>query len=155
VYVKIHKHKEAHMKLALTILLALILNAAAFGLMGGTNESTVNESTVKSLLVGLKSENLGLKTGSAYMIGELKLTEAIIPLMKLLREDESEKVRISAALALYKIGTPMSIYAVKQASKYDSSERVVKLAYGFYNEFLRNKMSYDENIEDSTHVASK
>ena len=143
------------MKLALTIVLALLITASTFGFNGGITERTVKENTVKSLLVGLKSENLGLKTGSAYMIGELKLTEAIIPLMRLLREDESEKVRISAALALYKIGTPMSIYAVKQASKYDSSERVVKLAYGFYNEFLRNKMSYDENIEDSTHVASK
>jgi len=143
------------MKLVLTIVLALLITASTFGFKGGITERTVNENTVKSLLEGLESENLGLKTSCAYLIGELKLTEAIIPLMKLLREDESEKVRISAALALYKIGTPMSIYAVKQASKYDSSERVVKLAYGFYNEFLRNKMSYDENIEDSTHVASK
>jgi len=143
------------MKLVLTIVLALLITASTFGFKGGITERTVNENTVKSLLEGLESENLGLKTSCAYMIGELKLTEAIIPLMRLLREDESEKVRISAALALYKIGTPMSIYAVKQASKYDSSERVVKLAYGFYNEFLRNKMSYDENIEDSTHVASK
>ena len=143
------------MKLALTIFLALFIIASTFGFKGGITETTVNENTIKSLLEGLESENLGLKTSCAYMIGELKLTEAIIPLMKLLREDESEKVRICAALALYKIGTPMSIYAVKQAAKYDSSERVVKLAYGFYNEFLRNKMSCDENIEDSTHVASK
>ena len=146
---------EAHMKLALKIVLALLITASTFGFKGGINGITVNENTVKSLLEGLESENLGLKTSCAYMIGELKLTEAIIPLMKLLREDESEKVRISAALALYKIGTPMSIYAVKQAAKYDSSERVVKLAYGFYNEFLRNKMSCDEKYEDSTHVASK
>ena len=143
------------MKLVHTIVLALLITASTFGFNGGITERTVNENTVKTLLEGLESENLGLKTSCAYMIGELKLTEAIIPLMRVLREDESEKVRISAALALYKIGTPMSIYAVKQASKYDSSERVVKLAYGFYNEFLRNKMSYDENIEDSTHVASK
>ena len=143
------------MKLALKIVLALLITASTFGFKGGINGITVNENTVKSLLEGLESENLGLKTSCAYMIGELKLTEAIIPLMKLLREDESEKVRISAALALYKIGTPMSIYAVKQAAKYDSSERVVKLAYGFYNEFLRNKMSYDEKYEDSTHVVSK
>jgi len=143
------------MKLALKIVLALLITASTFGFKGGIKGITVNENTVKSLLEGLESENLGLKTSCAYMIGELKLTEAIIPLMKLLREDESEKVRISAALALYKIGTPMSIYAVKQAAKYDSSERVVKLAYGFYNEFLRNKMSCDEKYEDSTHVASK
>ena len=140
------------MKSLLTILaLILLLNSALFS----KNDMNPTESTIQSLMIGLESENIGLKTGCAYMLGELKVTEAVIPLMKLLRNDEQEEVRISAALALYKIGTPMSIYAVKQASKYDDSKRVLKLASNFYNEYLRNNISHDEQSKDTTNVALK
>ena len=105
----------------------------------GDNKDPVSESTVSSLLMGLNSENNGLKSSSAYMLGELKVSSAVVSLMRLLHNDDSEEVRISAALALYKIGTPMSIHAVKQASKFDESKRVSKLAHSFYSEYVREE----------------
>lgn len=115
----------------------------------------IDENAILSLLEGLRSENLGLKTSCAYMLGELKVSEAIIPLMKVLRDDENEQARISSALALYKIGTPLSINAVKQAIKFDESERVSKLAANFYNNYLRNKFSNEDKITDTTYVTVK
>jgi hypothetical protein len=119
------------------------------------SEQKINESSVLSLLEGLKSENLGLKTSCAYMLGELKISNAVIPLMKVLRDDENEKARISAALALYKIGSPLSINAIKQARKFDESKRVIKLVSNFYNEYLRNKVRNDDEFIDSTYVSLK
>jgi len=116
-------------------------------------KSEINQNTIESLLMGLQSKNLGLKTGSAYMIGELKLNEGIIPLMKILREDKNEEARIAAALALYKIGTPMAIHSVKQSIRFDNNERVSRLCSNFYNEYLRNKTDDKEAIEDSTNIA--
>ena len=81
------------------------------------------------------------------MLGELKITRAIIPLMRILHNDVNEGLRISAALALYKIGTPMSIYAVKQAGRFDESDWVNKLAQNFYAEYLREKFSNTDNTE--------
>jgi HEAT repeat protein len=115
----------------------------------------IDENTILSLLEGLSSENLGLRTSCAYMLGELKVSEAIIPLMKVLRDDENEQARISSALALYKIGTPLSINAVKQAIKFDESERVSKLAANFYNNYLRNKFRNEDKITDTTYVSVK
>jgi hypothetical protein len=143
------------MKFILTILSILLLTTSIFCFPGGKTEKVISENTITSLLYGLESDNLGLKTSCIYMTGELKLTDAIIPLMKLLRNDENEEVRICSALALYKIGTPMSIFAVKQASIFDSSQRVVKLSSNFYKDYLRNNISADENNEDSTNVAAK
>ena len=116
-------------------------------------KSEINQNTIESLLMGLQSENLGLKTGSAYMIGELKLNEGIIPLMKILHQDKNEEARIAAALALYKIGTPMAINAVKQSIRFDESERVSRLCTNFYNEYLRNEIDDEEVTEDSTNIA--
>jgi hypothetical protein len=138
--------------LAALILTAFLLNFTfAAGNPKGNRE--VSRNTVESLLIGLQSENLGLKTGSAYMIGELNLNEGIIPLMKILREDTNEEARIAAALALYKIGTPMAIHAVKQSIRFDDNERVSRLCTNFYNEYLRNKTDDMEAIEDSTNIA--
>jgi len=67
------------------------------------------DNTIKSLMLGLSSDNFGLKTSAAYMIGELKVESAVIPLMRMLRNEESDKAKIVAALALYKLGTPMSM----------------------------------------------
>ncbi len=125
--------------LALTVLL-LVLSSTAFA-GDDKSEADVKESTIASLMEGLTSDNLRLKSSCAYMLGELKVTEAIIPLMRILHNDVNEELRISAALALYKIGTPMSIHAVKQAGRFDESARVNKLAQNFYTEYLREKLN--------------
>jgi hypothetical protein len=118
-------------------------------------DQEINENTILSLLEGLSSDNLGLQTSCAYYLGELKVHSAVIPLMKILREDANEQARISSALALYKIGTPLSIFAVKQAIKFDESQRVSNLATNFYNEYLRNKLVNGDQITDTTYVTLK
>jgi HEAT repeat protein len=118
-------------------------------------DNKIKEDAVLSLLEGLKSENLGLKTSCAFMLGELRVSNAVIPLMKILKDDKNEQARISSALALYKIGTPLSIFAVKQAIKFDESQRVSKLATNFYNEYLRNRLGNDDKNTDSTYVTLK
>ena len=65
--------------------------------------------------------------------------------MRILHNDANEKVRISAALALYMIGTPLSINAVKQAIRFDESKRVNKLAQYFYYDFLNSVPQNEKN----------
>ncbi len=139
--------------LVLTVLF-LVLSSTTFA-GDGNSEAVVKESTIASLLEGLTSDNLSLKSSCAYMLGELKVTEAIIPLMRILHNDVNEELRISAALALYKIGTPMSIYAVKQAGRFDESERVNKLAQNFYAEYLRQKLNKTDDKEADGLIAQR
>ncbi len=99
------------------------------------------DAITASLIQGLNSDNTGLITSSAYMLGEFKMEEAVIPLMKLLHSGKNEDIRIAAALALYKIENPRGIFAVKQAIRFDDSERVKKLCANFYNDFMFNRKS--------------
>jgi hypothetical protein len=100
----------------------------------------------KNLLIGLASDNLGLRASCAYMLGEIGSTNAMIPLMGVLHNEASEGARIMAALSLYKIGTPMGNFAVKRASRFDDSERVRKACSRFYNEFTKYAQSVTETI---------
>lgn len=145
------------MRLKLTILL-LIFIAVIISLDVYAKpkvKAKITDNTVASLMEGLNSENIGLKSSSAYMIGELQLSKAVIPLMKVLHQDENEEMRIAAALALYKIGSPIAIQAVKQSIKFDDSERVSKLCASFYSEYLRIKFTDDEINMDVAKTALK
>ena len=140
---------------------ATIMLIAAF-LIGTSNAASnpkaktqINNNTVKTLIMGLSSDNIGLKSSSAYMIGELQLSEAVIPLLRVLHNEKNEEVRIAAALALYKIGTPLAIYAVKQTIRFDESKRVSKLCASFYSEYLKDNFYGEESNVDVSKTALK
>jgi hypothetical protein len=140
-----------------TILLLLIFlpTSLSFADVPARKVLTITSNTEESLLEGLRSDNLGLKTSCAYMLGELKIKSAVIPLLRVLKEDDQEEARIAAALALYKIGTPLAIFSIKQSAKFDESKRVSNLALNFYNEYLRNKLMQNKRNGDSTYVVIK
>ncbi len=97
----------------------------------------IKDSSIQSLLVGVNSNNLGLRASCANMLGELKCKKGLIPLMRMLKDDESEDARIIAALALYKIGDARGIFTIKQAIKFDESERVRRLCSIFYSATMK------------------
>ncbi len=92
---------------------------------------------VTNLMSGLSSDNKGLKESAAFMLGEEKSIRAVVPLMQMLRSDPDESSRIVAALSLCRIGEPRGAYAVKQAAKFDASERVRTLCAWFYNQYVQ------------------
>jgi len=144
------------MKVTLTILFLTFIAIGTLDISAKPRTKVkITENTVSSLIEGLNSANLGLKSSSAYMIGELQLSKAVIPLMRILHQDENEEIRIAAALALYKIGSPIAIHAVKQSIKFDESERVSKLCASFYSEFLKQKFNDEEINVDVVKTALK
>ena len=115
---------------------------------------TTKKAAIKNLLAGLNSDNFGLRTSSAFELGELKADEAVIPLLKMLKSDANEDARIVAALALFKINDSRGIFAVKQAIKFDENERVRKMCTNFYIQSVFDKNSSVDNNE-ITEVALK
>lgn len=91
------------------------------------------DQAVANLLVALDSQNPGLTRSGIYMLGELKAEKAVIPLMAKLRNNADEKTRIAAAYALSKIGQGVGTFAVKQAVRFDDSEKVKMHAAWYYN----------------------
>ena len=109
----------------------------AGSVFAGPNITTAS-SVEDNLIVGLNTDNLGLKTSSAYMLGEYGTSKSINSLLKVLKSGDTEEERISAAMALVKINTEQAMFAVKQNAKFDDSARVRKLCALFYNQTLKN-----------------
>jgi hypothetical protein len=107
----------------------------------GTDKPGLSETSVKSLINGINSENYGLRVSCAQMLGDYKVDIAVNHLLKMLHSEETEEARIVAALALYKVGSDKALFAVKRAASYDKSLRVRKLCAGFYRDFASNNNS--------------
>lgn len=120
----------------LTVSLLLLGTISIFA--QGTNSNKIlplSNEAIDNYLVGMQSDNIGVRVSCAYFLGEYNVSEGIIPLMKMLHNEKSEAARIIAALSLTKIGSDKAVFAVKQAARFDESERVRNLCAKFYNSF--------------------
>lgn len=125
-------------------LILVLISLSSFSAFAGNNHGNkVKDATVASLIMGINSDNYGLRTSSALMLGELKCEQGVIPLLRMLKSEEREDARIAAALALLKIGNTKGIFAIKQAIRFDQSERVRRLCTHFYNSYIEKSSVID------------
>ena len=105
------------------------------------NSSKVDEGkydlVVENYLTGIESDNFGLKTSSAYYLGELKSSEAV-------------RTRITAALALYKIGDGRGIYRLKTMARFEENKRLAGLSEKFYYTHVLKEMGYEEELNENS-----
>jgi HEAT repeat protein len=86
-----------------------------------------------NLMMGIESDNLGLKVSSAFYLGERKSKKAVIPLMDLLKGNNPAEAKIVAAVALFKIGDSRGIYALERAAEFDKDPKVRKICKIFHD----------------------
>ena len=98
----------------------------------------------QNLLAGIKSGNLGLQTSSAYFLGEMKSDIALIPLLRLVRNGDTEEARIIAALSLYKIESNIGMYRLKHLAETDESELARQVFARIYSKYVADKYSFRE-----------
>ncbi|MBU2492646.1 MAG: HEAT repeat domain-containing protein [Bacteroidetes bacterium] len=89
---------------------------------------------VDNLLVGIKSQNEGLKLSSLFQLGNYAMDKAVIELMRTLKDDSKAEARITAALSLYKLGDPRGLFAIGRAAIFDESPRVRKMCEKYYQQ---------------------
>ncbi len=98
----------------------------------------------QNLLAGINSGNIGLQTSSAYFLGEMKSDRAVIPLLRLVQNGETEEARIIAALSLYKIESKIGMYRLKYLAETDESELARRVFGRIYQKYVFDKYSFRE-----------
>jgi hypothetical protein len=132
----------------LAVTLLLLSTTAFAGVNKKGVEKTINaEAIVENLKVGLTSDNYGLKVSSAYVLGQLvccnvitadDASDAIIPLLKILKDEKADEARIVAALTLYHLKSDRGAMIYGFAAKNDDSERFSKFSDLLYREYMQN-----------------
>jgi hypothetical protein len=97
-----------------------------------------------NLLVGINSKNSGLQTSCAYLLGEIKSSKAMIPLLRLATNGKTVEGRIIAGLSLYKIESDIGMYRLKWLAENDESELVRKVFKKVYMKYVSDHYSFEE-----------
>ncbi|MFC2084317.1 HEAT repeat domain-containing protein [Bacteroidota bacterium] len=137
----------------LVLLLLFVGSQTQAGDKFSADKKAKYEKIEDNLLVGLNSDNFGLKVSSAYMLGEIKSEKAVISLTRILRSENDERARFTAALALLKIGTERSIFVVKREGIFNDSEKVSKMCEHMYNAHLVNSLKLDTDTKSDSYLA--
>lgn len=119
------------MKNIIRIIVLAIFVFSTFSLLFAENIPTKArrveyEQIEKSLLIGLNSDNLGLKISSAYMLGEIKSKNSIPKLTTFIKKVDNDKARLTAILALLKIASSESNVALNQNDRNNEINQLCK-----------------------------
>jgi len=139
----------------------LLLHSSSFGIkLSNVDEPEINsynnyailtdeeyEQVEQNLLAGIKSDNIGLQTSSAYFLGEMHSDKSLIDLLKLARYGNTEESRIIAGLSLYKIESDIGMYLLKSLRESDDSEKVRHTFDRIYKKYISDNRSF--NYENS------
>lgn len=110
---------------------------------------------VDNLNIGIKSDNYGLRVGSADVLFDLinqsylesgDASKAMIPLLIMLENGKTDEERISAAVALFKLGNSIGIYRLRGVAIFDDNARVSSICKNLYYSY--HKLNGTEYLID-------
>jgi hypothetical protein len=138
------------MKSLMTVLVSLLF------LLTGLAQEVEFSAEKKSVIVdnltnGIVADNSGLNASSANVLYDLidyrylesdNCSKAMIPLLRLLNNGETDEVRVAAAFALYKLGNSIGIYRLRGVAIFDENEKVSSICKNLYYSY--NKINGTE-----------
>lgn len=126
----------------------IAMTVASVSFAAGHSSASISARQVQmaeqNYIEALRSGNDGTKISAAGNLADYRMTGSIETLIGVLKNDRSENVRISAALALVMLNEPKGRDAVEEASLFDGSDRVAK----FCEALLKAHVQKNETIAE-------
>jgi hypothetical protein len=99
------------------------------------DDAARHAAAMKKPLAGVCCSDEGIRLDCVCKLAEMKSEKALFALMKALREDPSEAVRVAAAQSLIKMGDPRGVFLVARHAKFSDSEKVSRFCDKFYQAY--------------------
>lgn len=124
-------------KTVLVLVLGLVLTSNLFA-QNSLAEFTKNKYAMDNLIMGIHSENEGVRKSAIYFAGKYKVMETAQDLINQISKEENASIKILIALALFEMDSKEGLEAVKKLSLSDKNDKVRRMASFIYNEYLNN-----------------
>lgn len=126
---------KAHLtKTVLVLVIGLLLSNSIFA-QNSLSEFTKNKYALDNLIMGIHSDNEGVRKSAIYFAGKYKVLESAEVLIEQLKKEENPGIKVLIALALFEMESKEGLDAVRKLSKNDESVRVRNMATFIYNEY--------------------
>ena len=128
------------MKTLITLFITLVVVQSTNAQTSGFSDEK-KSVVVGNLTVGIESPNTGLHTSAALVLSDLisqsylesnDASQAMIPLIAILKKGNTDEERIAAAFALYKLDNAVAIYQLRGVAVFDDNIKVATICKNLY-----------------------
>ena len=119
-----------------------------------TRLRTVISHNLDHRIPGIKANTMQLLIDLRVGHPELDLDFAVIPVMRILKQDTTEEMRMLAAVALYHLNTRTGRFAVERRAEFDESARVARHCARIARFWDHNRMEFAPAPQDREFLAS-
>ena len=133
-------------KAALIIAMAFVFTSASNAQDWSRKKPVVKPEAVANLIVGIKSENDGLRKCAIYYAGKYEVDQAVDALIEQLDVEKISKMRILIALSLYKIGNEDGLDAIYANALKESDPNVKRMCNAIVEEYAANKNTIASSV---------
>ncbi len=131
----------------LAAVLFLVLVSDLFGQEKHISELTDNKYALQNLIMGIHSDNPGVRESTIYFAGEYRFIETEDELIKQLKVETESDIKVLIGLALFRMNSEKGMNALQELSKSDSSLKVRRMSNAIFNEFLVNYSNGTVNVK--------
>ena len=129
------------MEVILILLATLISTSVTLG------QNVREKRAIANLIVGINSENEGVRKASIYFSGKYQFDHTTDALIKQLNVELNPSIRISIALALYKIGNEKGLEAICNCTSMENDGHVRRIYEAIVEEYAENKYIFASTIK--------
>lgn len=104
-------------------------------------EFTKNKYALDNLIMGIHSENEGVRKSAIYFTGKYKVVETAQDLIDQLSIEENPSIKVLIALSLFEMDSKEGLEAVKKLSVSDKNVKVRRMATFIYNEYANGNFA--------------
>mgnify|MGYP001198501356 CR=1 FL=1 len=107
-----------------TIIVVLYILLSAVILLAQDNKSVEKQNNnIATLVMGIKSNNEGLRKSAIYLAGKNQITEVITVLSEEFKNESKAEVKYLIAISLFKINTKESIDSACALCRYENNSK--------------------------------
>ena len=130
-------------KRVLVLLIVVLLTTNYLSAQQNNQQTGINSSAKKNLVMAINSDNAGLKRSAVYFTGYYKINEAVDPLINLLNSSSADiSLKTLAAYSLHRIGSEECIEALKEAVHHNSNKKLCFKCRLLYQDLIQTSPEF-------------
>lgn len=127
--------------------LFLLLVSQSFGQVKQVNDLTDHKYALQNLVMGIHSDNAGVRESAIYFAGEYRFIDTEDDLIKQLKVEKESDIKVLIGLALFRMNSEKGMNELQMLTKNDSNPKVRRMSKAIYDEYVVNYTNRTADVE--------
>lgn len=140
-------HSSEKFYFAFAAILFFLLITDTFGQNQKLSEVSKHKYALQNLVMGIQSENVGVRESSIYFAGQYRFIDTEDALIKQLRVEKNCDIKVLIGLALFRMSSEKGMNELQRLASIDENPRVRRMSSAIYKEYLVNNSNRAAVVE--------